>query len=525
MSSNINLLQVFIASPSDLVDERRAIKEIADSLNMAFGSEVGLQVQLLGWEDRLPGYGRPQAQINEDVDKADLFIGFLWRRWGTDPGNAQYTSGFEEEFNRALQRRESTGAPEICLFFKAIDEQSLRDPGDQLKRVLDFKQTVERSQKVLFRNFATLIDWKEQTRELLQRHLLKLLANSTTARAKLQPQAPPASTSSEHVTTATASKRETSSSASHQQVIHLWDATLEAIKRGELTEVSSPKYLDSLQVARLGLMAASITNRKIEAEMPTVHALNLLYKNRKQFALTRSEWILVLRANLASQSNNQPGWFWLGKIKLKTKAALTYLACQDGYAPVRLAAIGYAKELALSLAVNGNSSDRPLITPYLESKSDAVRRAALACSRRFGTVDDAGIALKIAGEARGEVAMDAARVALHLAPGDSGSAITLLKNPKPELMKLAMLSVLNGDVHKIWPLIRERLYDDTEEIRTLACAYTVRKLPPARLRTFIDQYMSREHYFYNVVFFLDRAVYAKGPLKKVFIKEIEAVLT
>ena len=76
MSDNLKVLQVFVASPNDLVDERRAIKEVADHLNAAFGKEVGLQIQLLGWEDRLPGYGRAQAQINEDVDKADVFVGF-----------------------------------------------------------------------------------------------------------------------------------------------------------------------------------------------------------------------------------------------------------------------------------------------------------------------------------------------------------------------------------------------------------------------------------------------------------------
>jgi hypothetical protein len=63
MSENLKVLQVFIASPNDLVDKRCAIKEVADGLNTAFGTEVGLQIQPLGWKDRLPGYGRAQAQI------------------------------------------------------------------------------------------------------------------------------------------------------------------------------------------------------------------------------------------------------------------------------------------------------------------------------------------------------------------------------------------------------------------------------------------------------------------------------
>lgn len=124
MSDTLKVLQVFIASPNDLVEERQTVKEVADDLNLAFTNEVGLQVQLLGWEDRLPGRGRPQAQINEDVDKADLFIGFLWRRWGSDSGNPKYTSGFEEEFVRAMERYDCTGSPEVCLFLR----RSTRNP-------------------------------------------------------------------------------------------------------------------------------------------------------------------------------------------------------------------------------------------------------------------------------------------------------------------------------------------------------------------------------------------------------------
>ena len=32
-------------------------------------------IDLLGWEDRPPGFGRPQEEINEDVDRCELFVG------------------------------------------------------------------------------------------------------------------------------------------------------------------------------------------------------------------------------------------------------------------------------------------------------------------------------------------------------------------------------------------------------------------------------------------------------------------
>jgi hypothetical protein len=187
MSENLRVLQVFIASPSDLVDERRAIKEVADEVNIMF-RQSGFQVQLLGWEDRLPGYGRAQAQINEDVDKADLFVGFLWRRWDSDPGDPKYSSGFEEEFYRAVERRERTGAPEISMFFKDVSVKSSGDINDvQLKKVLDFR-TLIASKRLLFADFTSIDDWRKRTRELLSNYLVGFLKRTMELQNKSQPQ-------------------------------------------------------------------------------------------------------------------------------------------------------------------------------------------------------------------------------------------------------------------------------------------------------------------------------------------------
>ncbi len=81
------------------------------------------------WEDTLPGYGRPQGIIKKDVERCDLFIGLLWSRWGSQTGS--YSSGFEEEFELARERRRSAGSPEIWLCFKKIDPDQVNDPGEQ----------------------------------------------------------------------------------------------------------------------------------------------------------------------------------------------------------------------------------------------------------------------------------------------------------------------------------------------------------------------------------------------------------
>jgi hypothetical protein len=118
------LIKVFIASPGDLIAERQSAHEVVKEINAIFGRNFDVEIDLLGWEDTLPGMGRPQAMINRDVDGCDLFIGLLWKRWGTPPGE-EFTSGFEEEFERARQRHQLTGQPEIWLAFKQVEPSLL----------------------------------------------------------------------------------------------------------------------------------------------------------------------------------------------------------------------------------------------------------------------------------------------------------------------------------------------------------------------------------------------------------------
>jgi hypothetical protein len=153
MEQEITVFRMFIASPNDLADERKALRDIVNQINEIFSRETNWRIELLGWEDTMPGGGRPQDLINIDVDKADLFIGCLWRRWGTPAGKHGRT-GFEEEFERAWDRREKTSAPDIWLFFKEVSEEEQKDPGDQLKKVLAFRKSEESAKRLLFQQFT-----------------------------------------------------------------------------------------------------------------------------------------------------------------------------------------------------------------------------------------------------------------------------------------------------------------------------------------------------------------------------------
>lgn len=154
MADHLKVIRIFLASPSDLSNARASAKEVVDELNMLLAEEQGYHLDLVGWEDTVSVFGRPQATINNEVDRCELFIGMMYRRWGTPPDKVgAFSSGFEEEFRRAVERREKTGQPEISLYFRAIDSDRLRDPGDELKRVLSFKQEIIDAKTILFEEF------------------------------------------------------------------------------------------------------------------------------------------------------------------------------------------------------------------------------------------------------------------------------------------------------------------------------------------------------------------------------------
>ena len=169
--SKRDVLTVFIGSPGDLQDERREARKVVDRLNINVARNLGLYIELRGWEDTLLGSGRPQARINEDLQDSDLFIGLVWLRWGTPTG--EYTSGFEEEYELAKTQREREELEEIWLFFKDVPDDRLSDPGDQLRKVLAFKEAVTARREVLYKSFQSTEDWSAMLYDSLANYLTR----------------------------------------------------------------------------------------------------------------------------------------------------------------------------------------------------------------------------------------------------------------------------------------------------------------------------------------------------------------
>jgi hypothetical protein len=166
--SQLSIVRAFIASPGDLNPERNRFREIIEGVNRIKAEPLGVHLIPVGWEDTLPGKGRPQQLINSDIESCDLFVLLLWKRWGTPSG--EYSSGTEEEFELARKINEDgQGKPHMLLYFKSVPDYMLADPGPQLSQVLSFRSKVEQERSFFYSSYSSVEEWEEKFRDHLCR--------------------------------------------------------------------------------------------------------------------------------------------------------------------------------------------------------------------------------------------------------------------------------------------------------------------------------------------------------------------
>ena len=377
-----NVLRVFLASPSDLEDERKATKEMVDRLNLTI-RESGWTVELLGWEDRLPGFGRPQAQINADVDACDLFLGVLYRRWGSPSG--EFKSGFEEEFERAIGRRKRSESPEIWIYFKRVEDAS--DPGEQLQQVLVFRKKLEQRRELLFKEFDDTSEWAMVCHDALLSYVLKRVFPGGIPEVQ--------STASTTAPSRPGGAMQTRLSDTEQglpeQLSRVSIAIGDAAKEPGSAQFNAQLLaLGDVDLVRLHLLGASLMYEGVSQDILSNHAANLVYRHRNALGtLTGVERRLALSSLLREGNQNIPGWYWVRNMSDEKMAQL-----------LENIAMVHPDEDVRTSTLNLLSSrpDLPditrtdgLVDAALCQPSDEMRTAALDYAARYGDSGTADI--------------------------------------------------------------------------------------------------------------------------------------
>lgn len=303
MSDNVRLIRIFIASPSGLDEERQAAHRMTDEINRQSSDYWRCKLELIGWEETLPGFSRPQALINQDLDKCDYFIGVIWDRWGSPPtaGDGRYTSGFEEEFHRARDHVIAGRMKDIALFFKEISEKQKTDPGQSAQKVLKFRADCIDSREFLFREFKSISDFEKLIRDTLMRVGWQEANASSPVppapkRLDDQPNLP-----SEPIAAASPE-----------------DGLFDAESRGFTQELlNRPRDYDTTtayEIARLRLVASAIERNGNDNTYLGNHDANLLFEKRHDWIFSQQEIrALVTTGVVGTDHHNRPLWHWLTK--------------------------------------------------------------------------------------------------------------------------------------------------------------------------------------------------------------------
>lgn len=181
MAKTVTKYSIFIASPSDLEDERIAIDEVTKELNLTFGIKQNIVIELLKWETHsAPGISKIHSQeiINNDIgDEYDIFIGLLWKKFGTPTEKAG--SGTEEEFLVAFDRfTNKRDDIQVLFYFKDAVPKSLKDiSGSELVKIENFKGEL-RKKKVLYWEFDTCENLKNFLRLHIPKRLTEIIENN-----------------------------------------------------------------------------------------------------------------------------------------------------------------------------------------------------------------------------------------------------------------------------------------------------------------------------------------------------------
>jgi formylglycine-generating enzyme required for sulfatase activity len=174
MAKQITQIQVFLASPSDVWEERKVVGDVIAEINRTIAPDLGFLIRHVNWEDMTPKIDMRAEKVildQAELDNTDVFVGILWNRFGTPTGHAD--SGTEEEFNVAYETWKRHQMPCIMFYFchrpsNLVKKEEL----EQKLAVLNFKEKI--GKLGIFREFATTQELETSLRQDITKHLLYL---------------------------------------------------------------------------------------------------------------------------------------------------------------------------------------------------------------------------------------------------------------------------------------------------------------------------------------------------------------
>jgi HEAT repeat protein len=361
-------IQIFLASPSDVTLHRKYARDIVGDVDRNIAEPLGTRVKLIGWEDLRPGFGRPQGLINPAIDRCNVFVGVLGKRWGQPTGAA--SSGFQEEYDRVVERINEGYSVALWIYVVALSDEDRGDAGPQLTQVITFRDRLYRT--ALVREFTSPEHFAMQ----LQADLSGLVVET-------RPEALPQGPEEPRRETKPVEQSDVLPSRSGDEATAQVSGLLNALANAERASGGSPESLDAFYIVRLHLLSVTWMSTLQAHTVLGVHEINLLYSYRDRLKLQPAESDVVLRT-MCEHAPVAPGWGVIDSDDASNR--LLRLAATDGQPSVRAGAIDLIDfDTLLDLTPTAEGTETlPRWLDYLINHSDdtAVRASLIAMLRR-----------------------------------------------------------------------------------------------------------------------------------------------
>lgn len=158
---NATVIEIFLASPTDIKEERKIVHDIIEEWNIANSNKYKIILKTLRWEKNVYSSlgNHPQDEINEQIlKKADLLIGIFWTRLGS--ATESHESGTIEEISKHIELEK----PAMIYFSNAAINPSTID-NEQYQKVQSFKNSINK--KGIYFEYDNLQKFEELIRNQL----------------------------------------------------------------------------------------------------------------------------------------------------------------------------------------------------------------------------------------------------------------------------------------------------------------------------------------------------------------------
>jgi len=164
MACQATILNVMIASPSDVAEERQLIRDALYEWNAIHSKQFGAILNPVGWETHVAPEmgGRPQEIINKRIlEDSDILLGIFWTRLGTETG--EYVSGTVEEISKHIKSQKLTS---IYICDKPIPPSQITEQYQKLQ-----VQIKEWMPSGILNFYNDLSNFKQKIRDHLTLHV------------------------------------------------------------------------------------------------------------------------------------------------------------------------------------------------------------------------------------------------------------------------------------------------------------------------------------------------------------------